>query len=77
VIHVDMTRRILAWPRLRGNVLTCGDAAPRYTRYVPGSALSPQFRWQIRTPSRHLTAEARSVSWFLVLARSGLTCDDD
>jgi hypothetical protein len=47
-------------PRLRCKVLTCGDVASRYTRDVPGSALSSQFRWQIRIPSRHPTAEARS-----------------
>jgi hypothetical protein len=30
-------------------------------RDIPGSALSQQFRWRIRAPSRHRTAEARSV----------------
>ena len=44
VIHADMAKEIPAWPQLQGNVLTCGDVASRYTRYVPGSALSLQFR---------------------------------
>ena len=49
--------------------------ASRYTRDVPGSALSSQFRWQIRTPSRHLTAEAR-IFFFNDTATTEIYTDD-